>query len=66
MSCVYLLADAAGDQFAQRGVEPAGDLIVDAEAIKQSLSVLLQQFFVANDGPKTMGEAIARRDDPAD
>jgi hypothetical protein len=46
--------------------EPASSLIVDTEGIEQSLSVLLQHFFVPNDGPKTMGEAISKREEPAD
>ena len=46
--------------------ELASSLIVDAEGIEQSLSVLLQRFFVANDGLKSMGEAISKREELAD
>ena len=42
VSCVYFLADTAGDQFAQRGVQPAGDLVAGPAQIAVPLGPYLQ------------------------
>jgi hypothetical protein len=42
VSCVYFLADTAGDQFAQRGVQPAGDLVAGPAQVAVPLGPYLQ------------------------
>lgn len=54
------------DKLTKADDDPASSLIAEAEAIEQFLSVQLQRFFVEDAAPKSMGEAISRRDDPAD
>ncbi len=44
----------------------ASSLIADTEGIEQSLSALLQQHIASSNEPKSMGEAISRREEPDD